>query len=124
REERERVTAEHGAIEAKLQAARLAEEQSQPGQEDIEDRRKLLQLIERCGRLAKELERVRQLQQRSDGLEQQLKELVAPDKATLEGLRDNRQKAGKYRAQLHAGQLTLTVTLERSTQLPLRLDDG
>ncbi|HLJ97211.1 MAG TPA: AAA family ATPase, partial [Gemmataceae bacterium] len=122
REERDRLAAEHARIEAELQAARLAEELSQPGQEELENRRRLLQLAEQGSRLAKELDRVRHLQQRVDELQRQLRETVAPDQSTLENLRDNRQKAGKYRAQLHAGELTLTVQLDRATQLELRLD--
>jgi energy-coupling factor transporter ATP-binding protein EcfA2 len=123
-EERDRQAAEHAKIATELQTARLAEEQSQPAQEEIQDRRKLLELAERLARLAKDLARGRQLQQRTEELQKQLQETAVPDKATLEGLRENRQQAGKHRAQLHAGELTLTVTLQGSAPFQLRLDNN
>jgi DNA repair exonuclease SbcCD ATPase subunit len=124
REERDCRVAEHGKIVAALQAARLAEEQSQPAQEEIQDRRKLFQLAERHARLGEDLARGRQLQQRTEELQKQLQETLVPDKATLEGLRENRQKASKYRAQLHAAELTLTVTLPGCPRFQLRLDNS
>jgi DNA repair exonuclease SbcCD ATPase subunit len=119
-----RLAAEHEQIAGQLQTARRREEESQLLQDDIEDRRKLLQLAERCARLARDLERARQLQRQIDQLQDRLARTVAPDKSTLEALRENREKAAKYRVQLHAAELSLSVTFQRSISLELQLDDN
>jgi hypothetical protein len=124
REEHVRLTTEHDQIACQLQAARLREEESQAGHEDLEDHRKLLQLAERRARLAKDLDQARRLEQHIAEIQDELKHTIAPDKATLEALRENRQKAGKYRAQLHAAELTLTVTWQCSSPFQLQLDNG
>jgi DNA repair exonuclease SbcCD ATPase subunit len=124
REEMDRLVDEHREVAEELQAARQAEEDFQLGQEEIEDRRRLFRLAERRHRLAKDLNRARQLQRKIDDLQEQLKEKVAPDKSTLETLRANREKAGKYWAQLQAGELTVTVVMQRPLLFQLYLDNG
>ena len=124
REESVHLATEHDKIACQLHAVRLDEEKSQGGLEEIEDRRKLVQLAERRARLAKDLGQVRQLQQETVELQGHLKHTLAPDKSTMDALHENRLKASKYRAQLHAGELTLTVTLEQPSRCQLRLDDG
>jgi energy-coupling factor transporter ATP-binding protein EcfA2 len=123
-EELLRLGTEHKEVTGRLQAARLEEEARQRVQDGIEDRRKLLQLADRGTRLAKDLERARQLEECVRELQDQLGNTIAPDKAALEVLRENRQKADKHRAQLHAAELSLTVTLQQQGTMQLRLDDG
>lgn len=122
-EEKDRRAAEYERIVTDLQAARRTEEESRLGQEELDDRRRLLQLAERRARLAKDLDRARQLQQTIEELHEQLRDSRVPEKSTLEALRDNRQKAGKYRVQLHAAELTLRVAVQRNSPFELRLDD-
>lgn len=124
REECVRLAAEQEQITGRLQAARAQEEESQLVQDDIEDRRKLLQLAERRTRLTKDLARTRLFQQQNEELQNQLADTVAPEKSTLEALRENRQRAGKYRAQLHAAKLSLRVTFQHASPVQLRLDEN
>jgi energy-coupling factor transporter ATP-binding protein EcfA2 len=121
-QEQSRLAEEHAGRASAVQAARLAVDENLLTRVEIEDCRKLLGLSEQRARVASALERARELHEMVAKLERQIRDAKAPDKATLESLRENRDKAAKLRATLQAEALTLRVTLTQPVSLRLQLD--
>jgi DNA repair exonuclease SbcCD ATPase subunit len=107
---------------AALGTARLAEETHARTWDDIEDRRKLLELTTRSDALQKTLQRITRLEQESKRLNEQMQSYPAPDKVELEKLRANRRQAQALRAQLQAAELVLGITPSQATRLRLSRD--
>jgi DNA repair exonuclease SbcCD ATPase subunit len=122
REERDRLAAVRDQKASALQDARRAEETHQSSWEEIEDRRRLLNLTGRRGGLEETLKRARDLQAAISTLDVEIRDTLAPEEAALGQLRENRRESAKLRARFQAEALTLAVQVAQPAQLLLSLD--
>src|SRR5262249_26213916 len=105
-----------------LTAARQAEESHNRSREEIDDRRKLLDLATRGVSLQKTLQRLVLLEQEGKRRTDQMRSCPAPDKVELEKLRTNRRQAQSLSAQLQAAGLVLTVAPTQPVKLRVSRD--
>ena len=112
----------HQEMARHLADALQAEEKHHKGRDEIDDCRKLLTIAERQAQLQQTLEAATNQEKEIAELENNLRNVLAPDEKTLKSLRDNRRQADNLRAQLDAAALNLTVISGRPLRMQLRLD--
>lgn len=122
REKKDRLADEQTRREGELEEDRKTEEAQQRGQDEIEDRRKLLDMATESSATRQLLDRVREKEAEIANRERQVRELMAPDKSVLDDLQENRRQAGKLRAQLDAAALTLAVETRGIAAVELVVD--
>jgi DNA repair exonuclease SbcCD ATPase subunit len=105
-----------------LDQARGAEEEHQLSREELDDRRKLLDLTNKIGQIETSLSTLQKEEEGITELEQEVQSLIAPDKQTLADLQSNRREATQLRAQLAAQEWQLTVSVPKPIDFKLSME--
>ncbi len=112
----------HEKEERLLENSRQTEEHHRLNRDEIDDRRKLLMLVQQHGQLQRQRDSIAQYEKEIAELETYLATEVAPDEKQLAALRDNRRQAGTLHAKLKTDELTLAITLHEPISLEITLD--